>query len=218
MKTRQEIKLIAKENMGKQRGTAIALVLIAVAAAIVAAIFLRIPFIGWLFYLAILCGLIVYEVSLTGAYISIYHDEKVDVSSVVSTCQVNPLRKLGGMLWMVLWVYIWSLLFIIPGIVKGISYSMTPYILSQCPNVTAKDALKLSMRMTQGHKGELFVAGLSFIGWLLLSTITIYILAIVHVGPYMATTFAGYYVGLRDEALKNGVISPEELGMSGNYN
>ena len=88
---------------------------------------------------------------------------------------------------------------------------MTPYILADCPNVTATEALKLSMRMTAGHKGKLFVMHLSFIGWTLLSALTCYILLIVHVGPYMNATLAGYYVELRDKALAEGIITPEEL-------
>ena len=91
---------------------------------------------------------------------------------------------------------------------------MTPYILAHCPNVSATDALKLSMRMTNGHKGELFVMHLSFIGWMLLGALTLGILVIVHVGPYMGTTTAGYYIELRDEALAKGIIRPEELGMA----
>jgi len=214
MKTRQEIKLQAKTNMGKQRVTAILLILIALAAGIVGTLFGMIPLVGKLITVAISLGVIVYQVCLYSAFILIYQNYIASIDSVVAQMQVNPLRKLGGMLWMELWMFLWSLLFLIPGIIKGLSYSMTPYILADCPNVTAKDALKLSMRITQGHKGELFVAGLSFIGWLLLSSLTLYILAIVHVGPYMATTFAGYYIELRDEAFRKGVVRPEELGMA----
>ena len=214
MKTRQEIKLQAKTNMGKQRGTAIILILIAVAAGIVSSLFGLIPWIGKLITIAISLGLVVYQVCVYSAFILIYQNYIASIDSVVALLQVNPLRKLGGMLWMELWTFLWSLLFVIPGIVKALSYSMTPYILADCPNVTATDALKLSMRITEGHKWELFVAGLSFIGWLLLSALTLYILAVVHVGPYMATTFAGYYIELRNEAFSKGVVRPEEMGLT----
>ena len=214
MKTRQEIKLQAKENMGKQRGTAILIFLTLVAAGIIISLLSMIPYIGWLISLAGSCIIIVLEVGLYAAFISIYQNFLTSVNAVVASFQVNTLRKLGGMLWMALWVFLWYLLLVVPGIIKFISYSMTPYILAECPNVTAKDALKLSMRITEGHKCELFVAGLSFIGWLLLGALTLHILTLVHVGPYMSTTFAGYYIELRNEALRKGVIRPEELGMA----
>ncbi|MCD7844665.1 MAG: DUF975 family protein [Oscillospiraceae bacterium] len=120
-------------------------------------------------------------------------------------------RKLGGYLWMQLFTFLWSLLFVIPGIVKAFSYAMTPYILADCPNVKAQDALKLSMRMMAGHKGELFVFYLSFIGWGILSAFTLGILAVFYVNPYLQASLAGYYLEVRDEALRTGAVTRQEL-------
>lgn len=126
----------------------------------------------------------------------------------------NYWRHVGGMLWMALFTFLWTLLFVIPGIIKALAYFMTPYILADCPNVTATDALKLSMRMTAGHKGKIFVMGLSFIGWALLTGLTGGILGIFYTGPYMSTSYAGLYDELKSEALAKGVVSPAELGMA----
>jgi len=101
----------------------------------------------------------------------------------------------------------------IPMIIKSLSYSMAVYILADCPNVTATTALRLSKRMTDGHKGKLFVLGLSFIGWMLLGLLTCGILYVVYVGPYMYTTFAGFFVELRDQAIAEGKITREEFGL-----
>ena len=120
-------------------------------------------------------------------------------------------RKLGGTLWMGLFVYLWSLLLIIPGIIKAYSYAMTPYILADCPNVKATDALKLSMRMMSGHKWELFVFHLSFIGWGILSGLTCGILGLFYVDPYMNSAQATYYLEVREAALRSGVITMAEL-------
>lgn len=120
----------------------------------------------------------------------------------------------GGMLWMALFTFLWTLLFIVPGIIKALAYFMTPYILADCPDVTATDALKLSMRMTSGHKGKVFVMGLSFIGWGILTALTGGILGIFYTGPYINTSFAGLYHELKQEALAKGVVSPAELGMA----
>ena len=88
---------------------------------------------------------------------------------------------------------------------------MTPYILADCPNVPAKEALKISMRMTKGYKGKIFVCLLSFYGWMMLSALTFGILYVVFVGPYMQTTFAGFYEEMKDDALRSGAISIDEL-------
>ena len=60
------------------------------------------------------------------------------------------------------------MLLVVPGIVKAYAYRLTPYILADCPRVSATGALEISMRMTQGHKWEIFVMELSFLGWNLL--------------------------------------------------
>ncbi len=123
----------------------------------------------------------------------------------------NYGRKLGGYLWMQLFIFLWSLLLIVPGIIKALSYAMTPYILTDCPNVPAQDALKISMRMMNGHKWELFVFGLSFLGWMLLDALTFGLLGVFFVNPYRSAAFAGYYDELKALSLSNGVITAEEI-------
>jgi len=219
MKTRQEIKALAKEAMAQQRGTAILIYVVLILISLVGQLLVRltdpnkvfIVFLGALIAIAAAFIEIVFAVGSQRAFIKIFKREHTSLGEVVSSLGVNFWRKLGGILWMVLWVCIWSLLFVIPGIVKSFSYLLTPYILADCPNVKATEALKLSMRMTKGHRCKLFVLYLSFIGWMLLSVLTLLILDIVYVGPYISTTMAGYYIELRDQALASGAIKPEEL-------
>ena len=97
-----------------------------------------------------------------------------------------------------LFTFLWSLLFIIPGIIKGFSYSMSMYILAENKGKPALECLKESQKMTNGHKMELFVLGLSFIGWALLCGITFGI-AYIWVYPYMNATYANAYALLRGE-------------------
>ena len=120
-------------------------------------------------------------------------------------------RKLGGYLWMNLFIFLWGLLCIIPGIIKTYSYAMSPYILADCPNVRATDALTLSKRIMAGHKWELFVFSLSFIGWYLLDILTLGLLGLFYVDPYKYSALACYYLEVRETALKNGVITMEQL-------
>ena len=110
-----------------------------------------------------------------------------------------------------LFIFLWSLLFIIPGIIKSISYAMTPYILADCPDVKVRDALKLSMKMMKGHKMEYFILGLSFIGWILLSVVTAGLVNVFYTGPYMGSTFAAYYLALKKEAVNTGVVTAAQF-------
>mgnify|MGYP002627250474 CR=1 FL=1 len=137
--------------------------------------------------------------------------DEITAATPITSCKENFGRKLGGYLWMELFTFLWSLLFVIPGIIKAYSYAMTPYILSDCPNVQAKDALKLSMRIMAGHKGELFVFHLSFIGWGILTALTAGILGIFYTGPYMNSAQSVWYLEAREDALRRGVITMGQL-------
>lgn len=75
-----------------------------------------------------------------------------------------------------LYTFLWTLLFIIPGIVKAYSYSMTPYILAEHPEMTSSEAITASRHIMQGNKGRLFCLRLSFIGWELLCLLPMLIL------------------------------------------
>ena len=65
---------------------------------------------------------------------------------------------------------LWSILLVIPGIIKSLGYSMTPFLMVENPNLTAKEAIKLSQEKMMGHKWELFCMSLSFIGWSILES------------------------------------------------
>ena len=108
--------------------------------------------------------------------------------------------------------FLWSLLFIVPGIVKGLAYSMTPYIIYENPHLSAAQALQVSERMTDGAKGELFVLSLSFIGWNFLSALTGGILGALYVNPYRGVTYAGVYDQLKWNAIQTGRLTWSDFG------
>lgn len=99
-----------------------------------------------------------------------------------------------------LYTFLWSLLFVIPGIIKAISYSMSVYILAENKGKSARECINESKAMTEGHKMELFVLELSFIGWGLLCAITFGI-ASIWVLPYMQATYANAYNSLKPVAV-----------------
>lgn len=96
-----------------------------------------------------------------------------------------------------LYTILWTMLFIIPGIVKSYEYQMIPYLLAENPQMSREQAFAESKRMMSGQKWRAFVLDLSFIGWNILSAITLGILGIFYVQPYMDATHAALYEALR---------------------
>lgn len=133
----------------------------------------------------------------------VWREEEVLFGKIFSGFD-NLGRNIGGILLMGIFTWLWSLLLVIPGIIKALSYSMTPYIMADT-NCTAREAIKKSMAITKGHKGKIFVMALSFFWWYLLCTIT-FGLAYIYVGPYMAVSYAGLYDELKKEAIENGRV------------
>ena len=99
-----------------------------------------------------------------------------------------------------LYIFLWSLLLVIPGIIKTYAYSMSVYILAENKGKSARECIKESVAMTMGYKVDLFVLGLSFIGWGLLSCITFGI-ALIWVMPYMQATYANAYNLLKSKVV-----------------
>ena len=91
-----------------------------------------------------------------------------------------------------LFTFLWSLLFVIPGIIKSISYSMSMYVLAENKGKPALECIAESKKMTEGHKMELFVLALSFIGWAFVGAITFGI-AYIWITPYMQATMTNAY-------------------------
>lgn len=90
---------------------------------------------------------------------------------------------------------LWTLLFIIPGIVAAYSYSMSGFIMLENPSMGAMEALRASKEMMRGHKMELFLLELSFIGWALLAVLTLGIGSLWLV-PYQNAAVAAFYRGI----------------------
>lgn len=139
----------------------------------------------------------VISVGLAIVMLEIVRGWKVEFTDMFKGFQNFGTTFLAGLL-VVLYTFLWSLLFIIPGIIKMYSYSMTSYILADHPEMKPRDALEASSVMMDGHKMDLFVLDLSFIGWYLLIPLTLGIAAF-YVGPYMSATRALFYEAIKDE-------------------
>jgi uncharacterized membrane protein len=80
------------------------------------------------------------------------------------------------------------------------AYRMVPYLIQEYPELTPREALKLSREMMRGHKWNLFVLDLTFMGWILLTVLTLGIGGL-WLTPYMQTTVAHYYEDLKQATI-----------------
>jgi uncharacterized membrane protein len=95
-----------------------------------------------------------------------------------------------------IFTFLWSLLFVIPGIVKAYAYSMAYYIKVDNPSWDWKTCIDESQKIMDGHKMELFLLELSFIGWWCVGLATCGI-GMFWVAPYMNATRVHFYETIR---------------------
>ena len=137
---------------------------------------------------------------ITVGYISFFTNllrgNKPTIEGSLAAITENVGTKFVATLLVMLYTFLWSLLFIIPGIIKSYSYAMTSYILLDRPELSATDALKESEKMMDGHKMDLLILDLSFIGWILLTALTCGI-PTFYVEPYMMATRTAFYLELK---------------------
>ncbi|WP_242144811.1 MULTISPECIES: DUF975 family protein [unclassified Bacillus cereus group] len=99
-------------------------------------------------------------------------------------------------------IVVFGLLFIsiIVSIIASFSYAMTFYILVENPEYSVLQALKESKSIMKGHKMDLFLLWLSFIGWGILAMFTLGI-GFLWLYPYFTTTTAHFYQYISEKEL-----------------
>ena len=90
------------------------------------------------------------------------------------------------------YIFLWTLLLVIPGIIKSYEYRFVPYILAENPDLPSDMVLARSKDLTDGHKMEIFVLDLSFLGWDILG-ILFFGIGGFFVDPYSEATNAKLY-------------------------
>lgn len=117
---------------------------------------------------------------------------------------------------------LWAILLVVPGIIKGLAYSMYPYVLRDEPDLSVWQTLKKSEAIMKGYKGKLFLLYLSFVGWFILGAFTFGILYI-WLTPYVMTSTVKFYDDVRrayyngnDPARPAFSISSDEENVFGN--
>lgn len=101
-------------------------------------------------------------------------------------------------------IFLWTLLLVVPGIIKAYAYSQAFYVYKDMlattpegqPRPRFRDAVTRSRQLMAGHKWQLFVLQLSFLGWAIVSALTFGI-GQLWLTPYTYGVFANYYDNLQ---------------------
>ena len=115
-----------------------------------------------------------------------------------------PVAGLGIIL-----LIVWGIAVVIFSVAISLRYFLAPYILAENPQMKSREAVKQSVKYMKGHKGDVFVFGLSFIGWILLC---VFFIPMFYVIPYMNAShamYARYLIQLGNNALGGGESTRE---------
>lgn len=121
--------------------------------------------------------------------------EKPNVENIFSYFDIY-LKTLGLNILISIAVIIGSILFIIPGIIVALMFSQAFFILAEDRSKSITECLSESAEMMKGYKWEFFVLELSFIGWWIVSALTLGTGGL-WVAPYQKVTEANFYLNLK---------------------
>ncbi|MCR5741866.1 MAG: DUF975 family protein [Gammaproteobacteria bacterium] len=154
------------------------------------------------------------NIGMLNMYSKSAKDEKIDIGDLFSGFN-NFANVVLAFLLANIYIFLWSLLLIVPGIIKSFAYALVPYLLSKDENLNGPDAIDMSKELMKGHKWDLFVLHLSFIGWDILNVLTLGILGLLYVNPYYYQALYNFYEDVVNSASNNSeeeveVIEPQE--------
>ena len=134
-------------------------------------------------------GIFFYFVQVGLAYfmVNFINDQPHEIKDLFKFSSEYVRTFLTGLLSKI-FIGLWTLLLIVPGIMKAYGYALIDLILinDKYKDLGYMDLLKKSDEIMNGHKMDLFLLDLSFIGWHILSVFTCFILE-VWVLPYHQT-------------------------------
>jgi uncharacterized membrane protein len=191
MKTFNELKSSAKAQISGKIGILFAMFLIMFGVSIASSF---VPVLGSIANLLVNAAF-----ALGGAWVflRIAKGEEVSVGNIFYGFE-DLWTAIKAQFFVGLFISLWLLLLIIPGIIKAYSYSMTYFILAENKGMSVLEAITLSRKMMNGHKMDLFLLCLSFIGWFILVVITFGI-AGIWVYPYFYATLTNFYLSVKED-------------------
>ncbi len=146
----------------------------------------------------IVTGLASVAFSIAYAYymLSFVRGTKLEMKDIVDFMKKHWVKAFVVSLLVGLIVLCGSILLVIPGIIAAIGLTFFQEVCADNPEMGAMDIIRKAWEITKGHKMDLFVLSLSFIGWSLLADISLGI-GYIWLLPYMVVTFTLAYEELR---------------------
>lgn len=144
---------------------------------------------------------------------NLYRTEKTPVGTVLYAFDHSYGNVVLTTFLKSLFIALWSLLLVIPGIVKTYSYFMVDYILADNPGLDQARAFEISKKTMVNEKMNVFVFDLSFLLWYILSGITLGIVGVFYVFPYIEASKARLYDCLKQKAIQTGIATYEDFNM-----
>ncbi len=91
------------------------------------------------------------------------------------------------------------LIVLLPVIYISLGISQSFFTIANDENISGLDAFKESWRLMKNKKLKLFLLELSFIGWIILSVLTLFI-GFIFLSPYIYTTYAKFFDNLNESS------------------
>ena len=145
---------------------------------------------------------------MENVFLDAYHQKEINSKQIFSGFSSGKsfLRIAGGMLWRTLWLFLWTLFALIPIVgwviapimlvIKGISYSFTPYLLLRKKDLSPLDALKRSMEMTKGYRAKIFLTYLICYAALLVIGLLLFLIAQIPVIGFIIAGIVGVVISV----------------------
>ncbi len=194
---RIQLKSLAKEQIKGKIWNLLAVMLIIYVITWAASLILgRVPYVGALIATV---AVIPFSLSLARIYLAVVNEDKKPQIVDAFVGYDDLWSAIKTFLLMYVLLSLWMLLLIVPGIIKALSYSQAYYILAENKGMSAREAINRSKEMMEGHKMDLFILELSFIGWGIVGLITLGV-AYIWIMPYMQATYANFYNSIKPKA------------------
>lgn len=144
--------------------------------------------------LYILPGSLIYAIVLVIFSFSTIASSGVDLSADLLLSGALPISSGSATTFFIVFLVL-TIAFIIYACYIELTYSMVYFLLLDYPDLPVNEIWKRSRQLMKGNRLRLFGIELSFIGWILLSILTLGI-GILWVQPYMLATETAFYLDL----------------------
>ena len=163
---------------------------------IVQIIFGETSFITFIVSLVVEFLLVPLQIGLNGYMMGFVQNDTFNRDAIFAPYD-DTFKIIGASILMSFVIMVGFIFFIVPGIYLAFSYALVPYLLVTNKDLSITETLELSRKMMNGHKLDLFVLGISFLGWMVLVPCTFGII-LIWLYPYMMTATTKFFVDIID--------------------